>query len=78
MKRTDYTFKKRKWLLALRRKPRTWDYLQKKAKVDDETMNIMLSDIGNLYYVKGNAPILTGEITLNHIGETVAQAEFDY
>lgn len=78
MDRSLYTLKERTWLLKLRNNPRTWDYLQKQANVDDEAMSIMLSHLGKLYYVKDNKPLRSGLITLNQMGETVAKAEFDH
>ena len=82
MDRTRYTYKERTLLLKLRRKPRDWAYLQAVADANDDAMNVMLSDIGKLYYVKGKskdgADIKTDMFHLNQMGETVAQAEFDH
>lgn len=64
-------------LLALRTKPRRWGELLKIAKTDDASMNIMLSRMADLYNVADGEQPTTGEIKLNHIGETVAQAEYD-
>lgn len=65
-------------LLELRKKPRNWSYLKKYAKTDDVGMNIMLSDLKDMYYiVEDDKDIRTGTLKLNQIGITVAQAEFD-
>lgn len=53
-------------------------YLQEMSHVDDKDMNIMLSRLGKLYYVEDDAPITSGVLHLNQMGETVAQAEYDY
>lgn len=57
----------------------TWDKLKKIAKVsDDDAMNIMLSNMGKLLYREDDSASFTkAKIRLNHIGETVAQDEFD-
>lgn len=78
MERTEFTLKERRLLLKLRKQPRTWDYLKKMSDVDDDGMNIMLSRMGDLFYVEEDKPICEGKIVLNQIGETVAQAEYDY
>ena len=73
----EYTKKEYNCLLKLRKKPRTWDYLKTFSHTTDNDMNIMLSRMELLYYVVDDRPITEGEIKLNQIGETVAQAEFD-
>lgn len=74
----QYTKREYDCLLALRRRPRTFDELKRIARTEDSvTMNQMLSTMGELYYVIENAPTLKGKLKLNFKGETVAQAEFD-
>lgn len=77
MENLDLTHREYDCLLALRKKPRRWNELLKIAKTDDNSMNIMLSRMTSLYNVTGGEQAATGEIKLNHIGETVAQAEYD-
>ena len=65
-------------LLAMLKRPRTWEELKKIAKVEDQAdMNLMLSEMGDLYYVVNDEPITKGKIKLNKIGLTVAQNEYD-
>ena len=65
-------------LLAMLKRPRTWEELKKIAKTEEQdTMNIMLSRMGDLYSVIDDKPITNGKLKLNQIGLTVAQAEFD-
>ena len=78
MDREKYTRKQRDILLLLRKSPRTFDGLMKDVGVNQDAMNIMLSDLGHLYYVEDDKPTRTGTLKLNHIGETVAQAEYDH
>ena len=73
----QYTKREYDCLLAMRRRPRTFDELKRIAKVSDGAMNIMTSEMGDLYYVVDGALTTKGKLTLNHQGETVAQAEFD-
>lgn len=73
----QYTKREYDCLLALRRRPRTFDELKRIAKVSTEAMNIMTSEMGELYYVVDGELTSKGKLTLNQQGETVAQAEFD-
>lgn len=73
----EYTKKEYDCLLKLRKKTRTWNDLKRLVKVDDDTLNIMLSRMERLYYVVDDQPVMQGRIKLNQIGETVAQSEFD-
>lgn len=75
----EFAFTKREYncLLALRRKPRTMEYLRLLAETDIDGINIMLSRMRELFYVVNDEPVTSGLIKLNQIGETVAQAEFD-
>ena len=73
----EFTRKELNFLLKLRKKTRTWDYLKNIAKTDDNNMNIMFSHMHSLFYVLDGKPITVGEIKLNHVGETIAQAEYD-
>ena len=77
MENLDLSHREYDCLLALRKKPRRWSELLKIAKTDDNSMNIMLIRMTSLYNVTGGEQPTTGEIKLNHIGETVAQAEYD-
>lgn len=75
---TIFTLKEYNCLLAMRKKPRTWNELRQIADVPtNKDMDIMLSRMEKLYYVVDDEPIKTGKIKLNQIGETVAQAEYD-
>ena len=73
----QYTKREYDCLLAMRRKPRTFAELKRIAKVSDDAMNIMTSEMGGLYYVVDGELTTKGKLTLNQQGETVAQAEFD-
>lgn len=73
----QYTKREYDCLLALRRRPRTFEELKRIAKVSTEAMNIMTSEMGELYYVVDGELTSNGKLTLNQQGETVAQAEFD-
>lgn len=77
MRNFDFTRREYDCLLALRRRPRKWDELLKIAKTDDANLNIMMSRMHSLYYTADEKPTAKGEIKLNQIGETVAQAEYD-
>lgn len=72
-----FTKKELDFLLKLRRKPRDWQYLKKLADTDDDGVNIMLSNLSDLYYVVDDKPKTVGLLKLNQKGETIAQAEFD-
>lgn len=78
MAETVFTLKEYNCLLAMRKKPRTWNELRQIANVPtDEDMNIMLSRMEKLYYAVDDEPKTKGKLKLNQIGETVAQAEYD-
>ena len=76
-----YTKKEYDILLYLRKKPRKTAKVYKKFKPKSmETWNVWFTDFRNLCYLEPDGSKileLTGEIHLNEIGETVAQAEFD-
>lgn len=76
----NYDLTKREYdcLLKMRRKDRDWKDIEKIIETTDrEAVNIVLSDLRDLYYVVDSKPVTEGKLRLNQIGETVAQAEFD-
>lgn len=74
----QYTKAELDMLLMLRRKDRTWAYIEAhlRPKLEDPvgSMNIMLSDCAPLFK---NERLLEMPLSLNQKGRTVAQAEYD-
>ena len=64
-------------LLKLRRKPRPLESLRRAAGTDEKGINGMMSEMSKLWYVIDDEKATEGLIQLNHIGESVAQAEHD-
>lgn len=78
----NYNLSKKEYdiLLYLRKKPRKMKRIMKKFNKDgDDSFNIRLSDLRNLFYTmpEGSKVLEADSLHLNDIGETVAQAEFD-
>ncbi len=77
----NYTKKEYDLLLYVRKNSRHVEWLRKRCKPkSDAQWNIWLSDLSKLYYVEPEGAKTFSddpEISLNDIGETVAQAEFD-
>ena len=77
----NYTKKEYDLLLHVRKKSRHEEWLRKRCKPkSDDQWNVWLSDLSKLYYVEPEGAKMFSDnptISLNDIGETVAQAEFD-